>query len=141
MFQAALLLGKQVDRVRISNGPSTEPAERIARMKGEGESRRIDRTMRFDCFRAAGPMGRRLPCKQKIGVQFPGGPLLEGKSRKAKCRSTEAVFNLRTSDFCILTLPSTDGVRSVAVSARPAVNREVTVQLRSNTPWEESTND
>ncbi len=45
----AHLLGKEEDRVQVPDGPLM--------------------------IRAAGPTGRRLPCKQEIGVQLPGGPL------------------------------------------------------------------
>ena len=73
---------------------ATEPAERIARMKGQGGSneqigpvgvvaaRRCgkaeDRVQFPDGpleIRGAGLTGRRLACTQVIGVRFPGAPL------------------------------------------------------------------
>ena len=65
------------------NGPRVRAAAWLSCLQGAGPSSILGRTLvGVRAKWAAGPMERPLPCKQKIGVRLPGGPLCDFPTMK-----------------------------------------------------------
>ena len=121
----------KLDRPGATPGPATLLSSRDHAGKSPGST--PGRTSGKEIW-AAGPTGRRLACNQEIGVQFPGGPLIDEYFSSMVKRKSFLASNEEVRVRLLVELLKSHGFRGVAVAARLAVNQEAWVRLPSDTP-------